>query len=422
MMPRPDFCYGDPAMNETIGHTAPFRAERRTGEGRMRLSILGSTGSIGTSALDLVRREPKRFSVEALVAGSDTATLAAQAIAVGARIAVVADPAGYEDLSRRLAGSGIAAAAGPDAVVEAASRPTDMVLSAIVGAAGLAPSVAALTASRTVALANKETLVCAGGLFMAEAAKRGVRILPVDSEHNAIFQVLETRNAGEVSEIILTASGGPFLSFDHDALSAVTPAMALKHPNWSMGRKVTVDSATLMNKGLELIEAHHLFAVEAARLSVLVHPQSVIHGLVRYSDGSLLAELGSPDMRTPIAYCLAWPERRPAPVKPLDLAALGMISFEEPDRTRFPCLALAEAAMERGGGAPCVLNAANEVAVDAFLEGRIGFTDIARVVAGTLEAADRAGELADPAALSDAEELNGSGRRRAADAAALIAA
>jgi 1-deoxy-D-xylulose-5-phosphate reductoisomerase len=408
-------------MNETVRHASPVSAPRAREDRPVRLSILGSTGSIGCSAVDIVMREPERYEVCALVAGADTAALAAQAVAVRAKLAVVADPAGYADLAARLHGTGIAAAAGPEAVIEAASRPADIVLSAIVGAAGLAPSIAAIGAAGTVALANKETLVCAGGLFMAAARANGVTVLPVDSEHNAVFQVLEARSIDEVTGIILTASGGPFRTMPADELSGVTPAMALRHPNWTMGRKVTIDSATLMNKGLELVEAHHLFAVEPARLSVLVHPQSVVHGMVRYSDGSLLAELGSPDMRTPIAYCLAWPDRRPAPVKALDLAALGTLTFEEPDRVRFPCLRLAEEAMGQGGGATCVLNAANEIAVDAFLAGRIGFTAIAGVVEETLDASDKAGELREPGTIEEAEVLNSAGRFRANEAVVNIA-
>jgi len=299
-------------------------------------------------------------------------------------------------------------------VVEAARRPTDMVVSAIVGAAGLAPSLAALSATRTLALANKETLVTAGVCFMAEAARRGVTVLPVDSEHNAIFQVLERHAEREVAEIVLTASGGPFRTLSAEAIAAATPAMALRHPNWSMGRKITIDSATLMNKGLELIEADHLFAVGPDRLSVLVHPQSVVHGMVRYTDGSILAELGSPDMRTPIGYCLAWPERRPTPVKPLDLAALGTLTFEAPDRGRFPCLALAEAAMRRGDGAPSVLNAANEIAVEAFLDGRIGFMGIPGLVERTLSWAEGAGMMREPASLGEALDLDAASRGRAA--------
>lgn len=382
--------------------------------GPMRLSVLGATGSVGGSTLDLVAREPERFHVVALTAATNAAALAAAARAVRAEVAVVADPAARADLADRLAGTGIAAAAGPEAVVEAARRPTDMVVSAIVGAAGLAPSLAALSATRTLALANKETLVTAGVCFMAEAARRGVTVLPVDSEHNAIFQVLERHAEREVAEIVLTASGGPFRTLTAEAIAAATPAMALRHPNWSMGRKITIDSATLMNKGLELIEADHLFAVGPDRLSVLVHPQSVVHGMVRYTDGSILAELGSPDMRTPIGYCLAWPERRPTPVKPLDLAALGTLTFEAPDRARFPCLALAEAAMRRGDGAPSVLNAANEIAVEAFLDGRIGFMGIPGLVERTLSWAEGAGMMREPASLGEALDLDAASRGRAA--------
>ncbi|WP_181707125.1 1-deoxy-D-xylulose-5-phosphate reductoisomerase [Chthonobacter rhizosphaerae] len=382
--------------------------------GPLRISVLGATGSIGTSTLDLIGREPDRFDVVALTAQSNTAALAEAAVRVGAAVAVIGDETAYGELAERLAGTGVAAAAGPDAIVEAAARPADLVVSAIVGAAGLAPSLAALGAAEAVALANKETLVSAGTLFMTEAVRRGVRVLPVDSEHNAIFQVLDAENIREVAEIILTASGGPFRTLSLAEMAGVTPERALKHPNWSMGRKISIDSATLMNKGLELIEAHHLFPVRPDQLSVVVHPQSAVHGLVRYTDGSLLAELGSADMRTPIAHCLAWPERRPAPVAPLDLVALGTLTFEAPDRARFPCLALAEAALAEGRGAPCVLNAANEIAVEAFLDGRIRFLDIAAVVADTLSRARGAGMMAEPASLVDAESLDASGRRLAA--------
>ena len=376
-----------------------------------RLSILGATGSIGLNVLDLVAAEPDRFAVEALTAGRNARELAALAMRFSARIAVVADPSAYAELRDRLAGTGIEAAAGAEAVAAAAARPTDILVSAIVGFAGLAPSLAALGATRVLALANKETLVSAGPLFLATAQRAGTRILPVDSEHNAIFQVFETDNARNVSEVIITASGGPFLRTPKEDLAAVTRDMALRHPKWSMGAKITIDSATLMNKGLELIEAHRLYPVSIEQLSVLVHPQSVVHGLVRYRDGSLLAELGVPDMRTPIGYCLAWPERRPTTVKPLDLVALGTLTFETPDRDRFPCLPLAEAAMRRGEGAPCVLNAANEVAVEAFLADRIGFLDIARVVEATLARIDRESGLSEPASLASAIELDGWARK-----------
>ncbi|MBS1182194.1 MAG: dxr [Proteobacteria bacterium] len=376
-----------------------------------RLSILGATGSIGLNTLDLVAAEPGRFEIEALTAGRNARELADLAIRFSARIAVVADPAAYAELRDRLAGTGIEVAAGPEAVAAAAARPTDIVMSAIVGFAGLAPSLAALAATGTLALANKETLVSAGPLFLSAARQAGTRILPVDSEHNAIFQVFEAGNADTISEVIITASGGPFLRTPKADLASVTREMALRHPKWSMGPKITIDSATLMNKGLELIEAYRLYPVSVDRLSVLVHPQSVVHGLVRYKDGSLLAELGVPDMRTPIGYCLAWPERRPSAVKPLDLSAIGTLTFEPPDRDRFPCLPLAEAAMRRGEGAPCVLNAANEVAVEAFLAGRIGFLDIARVVEETLGKLDGEGGLSEPASLAEATELDGWARK-----------
>lgn len=397
----------------TMTSTAEAGESRKAPEAQAprRLSILGATGSIGLNVLDLVAAEPGRFEVEALTAGRNARELAALAIRFSARIAVVADPSAYSELRDRLAGTGIEAAAGAEAVSAAAARPTDILVSAIVGFAGLAPSLAALGATRTLALANKETLVSAGPLFLATAERAGTRVLPVDSEHNAIFQVFEADNARDVSEVIITASGGPFLRTPKEDLASVTRDMALRHPKWSMGPKITIDSATLMNKGLELIEAYRLYPVSVDQLSVLVHPQSVVHGLVRYKDGSLLAELGVPDMRTPIGYCLAWPERRPTTVKPLDLAAVGTLTFEAPDRDRFPCLPLAEAAMRRGEGAPCVLNAANEVAVEAFLAGRVGFLDIARVVEATLGRIDAEGGLSEPTSLAGAIELDGWARK-----------
>lgn len=353
-----------------------------------RISILGATGSVGASTLDLIARAPDRFRVEAVAAGRDWAKLAEVARACGARLAVVADEGAFAPLAEALAGSGIEVAAGPAALVEAAQRPADLVVAAIVGAAGLPPTLAALEAGTPVALANKEALVCAGTLMTAAAARSGARLLPVDSEHNAIFQVLG--EIARVARIVLTASGGPFRGWTAEAMAAVTPAEAVKHPTWSMGAKISVDSATLMNKGLELIEAHHLFGVGPDRLGVLVHPQSLVHGLVEYVDGSVLAQLGPADMRVPIAHALAWPERMATPVERLDLAAIGRLEFEAPDRARFPALALAEAALAAGGCRPCILNAANEVAVAAFLEGRIGFLDIAATVEATLAAIDPA--------------------------------
>lgn len=345
----------------------------------IRLTVLGSTGSIGTSTLDLVIRNPQRFQVEALVAGSNVDLLAEQARRVGARAAIIADSGRLGALRQRLAGTGIDVAAGPEAVIEAADRPADFVMSAIVGAAGLAPTLRAVRRGARVGLANKETLVCAGALFMEEVAASGAVLLPVDSEHNAIFQVLQQQHRSSVSRLILTASGGPFRAFSREEMRPVTPAQAVAHPNWSMGAKVSVDSASMMNKGLELIEASFLFDMPESDIDILVHPQSIIHSMVEYDDGSVLAQLGTPDMRTPIAYTLAWPHRMPAPSPRLDLATIGRLTFEPPDPDRFPSLRLARDALRRGGAAPTILNAANEVAVDAFLAERIGFLDLVRV-------------------------------------------
>lgn len=349
-----------------------------------RLHLLGATGSVGASTLDLVARNPDRFAIDTLTAGSDWKALAALAIQHRAAHAVIASESAYAALKEALAGTGITAAAGAPALVEAARRPADLVVAAIVGAAGLPPTLAAVEAGTDVALANKEALVCAGNVVTAAAGRSGAALLPVDSEHNAIFQVLEARD--RVARITLTASGGPFRQMPLAEMARVTPAQAVKHPTWSMGAKISVDSATLMNKGLELIEAWHLFGVRPDQLAVLVHPQSLVHGLVEYIDGSVLAQLGPADMRVPIAHALAWPERIATPVHRLCLATIGRLEFEAPDRERFPALALAEAALADGQCRPCVLNAANEVAVAAFLDGRIGFLDIAAVVADTLSA------------------------------------
>ncbi|MCG2841650.1 1-deoxy-D-xylulose-5-phosphate reductoisomerase [Sandaracinobacter sp. RS1-74] len=349
-----------------------------------RLTILGATGSVGASTLDLVARNPERFEVVALTAGRDWRRLAELAVAHRARAAVIADEAAYAELKAALTGTGIAVSAGPAALVEAARMEADLVVAAIVGAAGLPPTLAALEAGISVALANKEALVCAGHLMTAAAARSGATLLPIDSEHNAIFQVLESRE--RVRRIVLTASGGPFRCWSRERMQGVTPAEAVKHPTWSMGAKISVDSATLMNKGLELIEAWHLFGLSPEQLGVLVHPQSLVHGLVEYVDGSVLAQLGPADMRVPIAHALAWPERIATPVERLNLAAIGRLEFEEADRERFPALALAEAALADGLCRPCVLNAANEVAVAAFLEEKIPFLAIADVVGETLAA------------------------------------
>lgn len=393
------------------------------GEGaRRRISILGATGSVGRSTLAVLRANPGRYQVAALTAGRDAKALAALVREFGAELAVVADPAAYSELKAELSGSGIKTAAGGDAAVAAAVEPSaEIVLSAIVGAAGLEPALAALQAGRTLALANKEPLVCAGHLFMRTARQAGATVLPVDSEHNAIFQALAGQGRETVERIILTASGGPFRDASRWPIEALARARvedALRHPNWSMGQKITVDSSTLMNKGLEVIEAHHLFGLPAEKIEVLVHPQSAVHGIVVYSDGSMLAQLGSPDMRIPIAHCLAWPERMAIATPRLDLAKLASLSFEEPDRRRFPALDLAAAALAAGGGATNILNAANEVAVAAFLAGAIGYLEIARLVGETLEKAGAENRLPEPATIEEALALDRLGREIARELAA----
>ena len=347
---------------------------------RRTISILGATGSVGTSTLDLVERDPERFEVVALTAAKNVAGLADAARRTGARLAVIDDPSLLPELEERLSGSGCRAAAGRDALIEAASVGADLVMAAIVGCAGLEPVMAAVDAGRTVALANKEALVTAGALMTDAARRSSATILPVDSEHNAIFQCLAGASLDNVSKLVLTASGGPFRTRSSAEMGAMTPAQAVAHPNWSMGAKISVDSATLMNKGLALIEAHHLFGLASDRIDILVHPQSVIHSMVEYVDGSVLAQLGSPDMRIPIAYALAYPERMKTPAERLDLGRIARLDFEAPDLDRFPALRLARHALEAGGAMPVVLNAANEVAVAAFLDGKIGFLDIARLV------------------------------------------
>lgn len=378
-----------------------------------RVTVLGSTGSVGCSTLDLVGRNPDAFQIEALTANRSVSRLAEQARRFGARFAVVADENCYQDLKDALSGSGIEAAAGAAAVSEAAARPVDWVMAAIVGAAGLSPTLSAIRQGGIVGLANKETLVCAGSLMTAEVTRCGAQLLPVDSEHNAIFQVLDLDQPDSVDRLILTASGGPFRTFDRAQMATVTPQQAVAHPNWDMGAKISVDSATMMNKGLELIEAHYLFRVPEERIDILVHPQSVIHSMVSYIDGSVLAQLGQPDMRTPIAYALAWPERMETPVERLDLAAIARLDFEAPDDQRFPALALARAALRAGGTAPTTLNAANEEAVAAFLAGHLGFVEIAEVVEQTLT--EHPGEP-----LGGLEELTAADARARKTAAGLL--
>jgi 1-deoxy-D-xylulose-5-phosphate reductoisomerase len=349
------------------------------------LSIFGATGSVGLSTLDLVRQHRDKYRIVALTANGNAADLAKLAREFDAEIAVVADETAYAALVEALAGSSTKAAAGPAALVEAAQMGADWTMAAIVGCAGLPPTMAAIEAGKTVALANKESLVSAGDMMMAAVERSGATLLPVDSEHNAIFQCLAGGHVDQVRKITLTASGGPFRTFSLDQMRAVTPAQAVAHPNWDMGAKISVDSATMMNKGLELIEAHHLFPVGLDRLDIVVHPQSVIHSMVEYVDRSTLAQLGSPDMRIPIASALAWPARIETNSEPLDLARISKLEFEVPDLVRFPALQLARTSAEQGGAAPAIMNAANEVAVAAFLNGQIGFLDIANVVSSTLD-------------------------------------
>lgn len=364
-------------VTELSGMQAAVRSRRR-------ISILGATGSVGTSTADLVRRNPEAFDVAVLTANRNAADLAVLARELRPELAIVADETAYPELKQALTGTGIAVAAGADALVQGARESVDLTVAGIVGAAGLDSALAAIQQGSVVALANKECLVCAGDLVLAACAAAGTTLLPLDSEHNAIFQVFETENAADVEKLILTASGGPFRTWSRAQMAAATPDQAVAHPNWDMGRKISVDSATMMNKGLELIEAAYLFPVASHNIEVLVHPQSVVHSMVAYSDGSMLAQLGPPDMRVPIAHALAWPSRMSTPVERLDLAAIGSLDFEAPDDTRFPAIALARAALETGPGATAVLNAANEVAVHRFLEGQIGFLDIARLVEETL--------------------------------------
>jgi len=352
-----------------------------------RVTVLGATGSIGENTLDLIGRNQADYEVIALTGGKNAARLAALARTHRAKRAVIADHARYAELRDALSGSGIEAASGSDAVAEAASLPADWVMGAIVGIAGLKPTLQAVRQGTCTAIANKECLVAAGELFMSEVARHRTRLLPVDSEHSAVFQVIADSDPASIDKIYLTASGGPFRLLARDDMARATPEQALIHPNWSMGPKVTIDSATLMNKGLELIEAYHLFGLRTDQLDVLIHPQSVVHCLLYHRDGSVLAQLSQPDMRTPIAYSLAWPERMHAPVARLDLAKLGALYFEAPDLMRFPALRIALEALAQGGSATTVLNAANEVAVQAFLAKRIGFLAIAALVEATLEAA-----------------------------------
>ncbi len=371
----------------------PLKAEAQAPR---RLVILGATGSVGCSVADVLDGAPGRFQVEAVAGGKDVQSLARMAIRLKAKFAAIADPAGYNGLKDALAGHGIACGAGLSAVIEAAVYPAEIVVAAIVGTAGVLPTYAAIRAGRTIALANKECLVCAGAPFMRDAALYGARLLPLDSEHNAIFQALGGSDPAIVERMWLTASGGPFRGWDARAIANATPHQALAHPNWAMGPKISVDSASLMNKGLELIEAHHLFAIGHERLDVLVHPQSIVHGLVSFADGSVTAGMAMPDMKVPIAHCLAWPDRMQTVTRRLDLAALGTLTFEAPDLARFPALRLAFEALRAGGGYPTILNAANEIAVAAFLEGRIAFGGMASFVQAVCDKANARGLASEP--------------------------
>jgi len=393
------------------GPAQPAGAKRS--EAKRSLTILGATGSIGKSTLDLIERNADRFEVVALTAQNNVAALADAARRTHARLAVVGNAALYNELKAALAGTGIKVGAGAAAVVAAAAEPADCVMAAIVGAAGLEPTFEAARQGRRVALANKECLVSAGDIFMSAVAQSNAELLPVDSEHSAALQALAGAEPESIERMVLTASGGPFRTWDAERLSRATPEEALRHPNWSMGAKISVDSATLMNKGLELIEAYHLFPISADQLDVVVHPQSIVHCLVSYKDGSVIAQLSLPDMRTPIALALSWPRRMATPTRRLDLIALGNLSFEAPDETRFPALRLAREALQQGGTAPAILSAANEVAVEAFLARRIGFLEIARSVADCLEAAHRRGLVGPACTLAEILAVDAEARRLA---------
>ena len=402
-----------PVRADVTAETSAAALRRTPAAARKRVTVLGATGSVGTSTLDLIGRNAHLFEVVALTARSNVEALAELAVRHRASLAVVADDTCYGALKERLSGSGIEVAAGAAALVAAAVRPADCVMAGIIGGAGLRPTLAAVSQGRRVALANKECLVLAGEIFMKAVRQAGTELVPVDSEHSAVFQSIAGADPASIERIVLTASGGPFRTWSLEELAHATPQQALCHPNWTMGRKITIDSATLMNKGLELIEAYHLFPVEPGQLEVVVHPQSIVHALVAYRDGSMLAQLASPDMRTPIALSLSWPNRMDAPTKRLDLVEIGQLSFERPDEQRFKALGLARQAMQQGGTAPAVLNAANEIAVEAFLAGRLGFLQIAQLVAETLEMAERQGVLGSAQDLSAVLATDATARRLA---------
>src|SRR3954454_10770343 len=395
---------------------------RKPGAVPRRVTILGATGSIGSSTVDLLKRQNGRFTVKALTAHKNGVALAKLARDLGASFAAGAGHAAHRELKSDLSGSGIEAASGSDAVAEAARRPAEWVIGAITGTAGLEPSLAAIERGATLALANKESLVCAGTLVMRRARETGATVLPVDSEHNALFQALAAGRREDVTKVIITASGGPFRTWSKEQIQKATLAAALKHPNWSMGPKVTIDSATLMNKGLEVIEAYHLFNLEPDEIEVLVHPQSIVHGMVEFRDGSVIAHLGAHDMRIPIAHCLAWPDRIDGPAKRLDLAEIGSLTFEKPDLDRFPALGLALAALRTRSGATTVLNAANEIAVSEFVSGRITFTGIPALVEATMDAASKRGIMREPGSIAEAISVDHNSRLLARDLLPEIAA
>jgi 1-deoxy-D-xylulose-5-phosphate reductoisomerase len=400
----------------------PLKNNKPVANGPRSISVLGATGSIGDSTMDLVRGGGERYRVEALTAHTNVAALAKLAREFNAQFAAIADPKRLGELKDALAGTGIECGAGESAIIEAAARPADWLMAAVSGAAGLKPALAAVDRGATIALANKECLVCAGDLFMQRAVKAGACILPADSEHNALFQALSSGNRDELTRVIITASGGPFRTWSAADIEQATLAQALKHPNWSMGQKITIDSASMMNKGLEVIEAAYLFALEPDQIDVLVHPQSIVHGLVEFSDRSVVAQLGAPDMRTPIAHCLGWPDRIAGPAAPLDLAKIGQLTFEAPDFARFPGLRLAFEALRTGRGATTVFNAANEIAVAAFIAQKIRFGAIARLVEATLEHWTRSGNLGPLESADDAIAVDHSARNLAATLLPQIAA
>ncbi|MGI9371369.1 MAG: 1-deoxy-D-xylulose-5-phosphate reductoisomerase [Hyphomicrobiales bacterium] len=381
------------------------------------VTVLGSTGSIGNSTLDVIDHNHEQFRVVALVANSNVELLAKQAIACGAELAVTADESKKEELAALLQGTSVEVAAGAQAVLDAARRPADLTLAAIVGAAGLEPTLAAAEQGNIIALANKECLVCAGDVFLNALQKSGAELLPVDSEHSAVYQVFEKSQEAQVEKVILTASGGPFRTTAKEELATVTPEQALNHPNWDMGPKITIDSSTLMNKGLELIEAFYLFPVSANQLDAVIHPQSIVHSMVTYKDGSVLAQLGEPDMRTPIAYALGWPNRISTPVKRLDLTDLGQLTFEAIDSSKFPAVSLCLGCLERGGSATTVMNAANEIAVSSFLRNKIRYLQITNLIDETLNAAEKNGMIAQLETLEDVSEADRYGRQKASELA-----